>query len=102
MNTRVCMMKKSKKYLAATAIGLFVAIALMTLASRVYMSDSIPYVPTRTPTAELEQLANFTRIRAQGDFVLELTQVQDYSIEYSPLSADRGELTARVENDTLI
>jgi hypothetical protein len=96
------MMKKSRKYLAATAIGIFIAIALMTLASRVFMTDSIPYVPARTPPAELAQLANFTRIRVEGDFSLELTQVQDYSIEYSPLNANRGEFTARVENDTLI
>jgi hypothetical protein len=94
------MMKQSKRYLAG--IGIFVIAAVMTLAMRFYMIESTAYVPARTTTAELEQLANFTRIRAEGDFSLELIQVQDYSIEYMPLNANQGELAARVEDDTLI
>jgi hypothetical protein len=95
-------MKKSRKYFAATAIGIFAAIALMTLLSRIYMTEFAAYVPPRTTPEELAQLANYTRISVQGDFELEVTQVQDYTIEYTPLSEALGELQARVENDTLI
>ena len=44
-------MKTSRKYLIATALSIFVFIALLTVASRIYMTDSIPYVPVRTPAA---------------------------------------------------
>ena len=95
-------MKKSRKYLAVTAIGIFASIVLVTIASRVYMTEEIPYVPARTSDAELAQLANYTRISVSGDFSLEVTQLQDYSIDYMPLNETEGELQARVENDTLI
>jgi hypothetical protein len=95
-------MKKSKRYLIATVIGIFVAIALMTLAPHVFRTDLRPHVPARTTAAELAQLANFTHIRVEGDFYLEVTQVQDYNIEYLPLSDTDGDLGAKVEDDTLI
>ncbi len=95
-------MKKSRKYLAATAIGIFVTIALMMLASRFYITQPIPYVPERTSAADLAQLANFTRITVSGDFSLEVTQLQDYSIDYAPLNDSQGNLQARVEDNTLI
>jgi hypothetical protein len=95
-------MKKSTKYLTATALGLLVTIALMLLASRFYMAESIPYVPARTSAADLAQLANFTRITVSGDFSLEVSQRQDYSIDYTPLNERKGELEARVEDNTLI
>jgi hypothetical protein len=94
-------MKKSRKYLTATAIGLLVTIALM-LASRFYITESIPYVPARTSAADLAQLANFTRITVSGDFSLEVTQRQDYTIDYTPLNERQGELVARVDDNTLI
>ncbi|MES2625022.1 MAG: DUF2807 domain-containing protein [Pseudomonadota bacterium] len=94
-------MKKSRKYIALTALGLFAAVVTMTVMSRIYVTDFVPYVPTRTSEAELTQLANFTRIHLEGDYAVEVTQVQDYSIEYSPLSESQGEFAARVENDTL-
>jgi hypothetical protein len=95
-------MKKSRKNLVFSAIGIFASIALVILLSRIDVAEFVPDVPTRTPPEELAQLANYTHISVQGDFDLEITQIQDYSIEYTPLSATQGELQARVENDTLI
>ena len=95
-------MKKNNKYLAATAIGVCAVIALFTMASRFDMTASIQDVPARTSPADLAQLANFTRINVDGDFDLEVSQLQDYSIEFQPLSETQGELVARVEDDTLI
>jgi hypothetical protein len=94
-------MKKSRKYFVATAVGIFAAITLAVLLGRIYMTESVPE-PARTTPAELAQLANYTRISIQGDFALEIIQVDDYSIEYVPLNDTRGELEARVDNDTLV
>ena len=59
-------MKLIRGYLAG--IGIFLAIAVITLVMRFYMTESIVKVPARTTVAELEQLANFTQIRVDGDF----------------------------------
>ena len=95
-------MKKSRKYLAVTALGIFASIVVTAIMSRIYVTDFVPYVPVRASAADLAQLANYTRIRVSGDFTLEVTQLQDYSIDFTPLSETQGDLEARVENDTLI
>lgn len=95
-------MKKNRKYLVAAALVIFASIALMTLIGRSYLREPGSNAPARTSAEELAQLANYTRISVQGDFTLEIDQVQDYSIEYMPLDATTGELQAHVENDTLI
>lgn len=95
-------MKSNTKYVTAAAIGVIAAIALIAALSRTYETEQLAEMPARTSPEELAQLANYTRINVRGDFALELTQVQDYSIDYTPLSEDRGELQASVEDDTLI
>jgi len=91
-------MKNSRKYFVAVAIAILAGVALLLW----YKTESTPTVPVRTSPAALAELANYTRISVQGDFELEVSQLQDYSIDYLPLNARQGDLQARVENDTLI
>lgn len=95
-------MKRNTKYFVAIAISIVAGIVLFTTLSQTRRTEAVVSVPARTSPEELAQLANYTRINVRGDFALELTQVQDYSIDYAPLSDDSGELQASVENDTLI
>ncbi len=57
--------------------------------------------PERTTPAELAALRDFTVINANGDFALEIVRADTYSIDYTPLSPERGNFSASVEDGTL-
>src|SRR5689334_4055774 len=94
-------MKKSSNYFVAAA-GILAGIALIAGLTRIYTAQEVSPVPLRTTPEQLAQLANYTRISVIGDFALEISQLQDYRIDYAPLDETHGELEAKVENDTLV
>jgi len=95
-------MKTSKRLLFGTFAVLLAAPVVLVAYSRV---SSQPYaelpVPERTPAAELARLRDFTEIDVNGDFELEIVRGNTWSVDYTPLSPERGNFNASVENGLL-
>jgi hypothetical protein len=95
-------MKTSRRLLFGTFVVLLAAPVVLVAFSRMSGTGlrELP-PPERTPAAELATLRDFTRIDVSGDFELEVLRANSWTIDYTPLSAGRGNFKATVVDGTL-
>src|SRR5690606_13366596 len=95
-------MKTSRRLLLGTFLVLLATPVVIIAYSRINggsIDERQP--PERPQAAELAALRDFDAIVARGDFALEVSAADNYSVEYSPLPQGRGFFRANVENGVL-
>ena len=96
-------MKQSRRYFLGSLAAAAVAVVLIVAANRLIVPPESKARPLRrAAAAELAALRDFTDVRIEGDFVLEVSQAPEYSVRYAPVSDTRGELVATLEGQRLL
>jgi hypothetical protein len=101
---KISEMRKSRRYIVHTllcfygAIFVFVGVNRATESMGFFPEEEIP----RTPAEVLASLSDFSSIESSGDFILEIVQAPQYSVDYLPPPDEQGSFEARVENGQLI
>ncbi|MES2605796.1 MAG: hypothetical protein V4603_12730 [Pseudomonadota bacterium] len=94
-------MKRSTRRILLTILALNGVIVLYTVIGRLTAINAEPR-PTRTPAEQLAELRDFTIIRGEGDFSLEVVQQADFSVEFTPAGASTGSLRTFRRNNELV
>ena len=95
-------MKRSERLIRSTIVGLAGLTVLYVGANRLYALGDPVQAAKRTSAADLAALRDFSAIEANGDFTLEIVRGADYSVDFMPSHATKGDFVATMRGNTLV
>jgi hypothetical protein len=93
-------MKRSRRLIRNTIIGINVLSVLYVGATRLYADEGEPVVRHMAPES-LAALRDFTGVHINADVSVEIVQQAGFSVDFTPTDADSGLFVARVYNGSL-